>query len=107
MSSTVWRAKGASLRRISQSAGPRSKYARRSACCSASSPVSSRSSGGPSGGSVEWDSELIHLPVERRQRETERLCRLTLVVAETPQQGLDVDLLVGPEGVAQVIGHRR
>src|SRR5262249_61982798 len=84
MPSTVRSAKGASPRSVSPSSGRRSKYASRSACCAASSPVSSRRSW-PGGGSVERDPELIHLPVERRQREAERLRRLTLVVAEPPQ----------------------
>src|SRR5262245_51225722 len=106
MSSTVRSAKGASARSVSQSSGRSSKYASRSACCLASSPVSSRRSG-PGGGSVERDTELIHLPVERRQREAERLGRLALVVAETPQQRFDVNLLVRPERVAQVVGYRR
>src|SRR5262252_8096551 len=106
MSSTVRSAKGASPRSVSQSSGRRSKYASRSACCLASSPVSSRRSS-PGGGSVERDPELIHLPVERRQREAERLRRLTLVVAEPPQERLDVDLLVRPERVAQIVGYRR
>src|SRR5215475_14544656 len=98
MSSTVRSAKGASPRSVSPSSGRRSKYASRSACCSASSPVSSRRSC-PGGGSVERDPELIHLPVHRRQREAERLGRLPLVVAQTPEQRLDVDLLVRPERV--------
>src|SRR5262249_54327615 len=105
MPSTVRSAKGASPRSVSPSSGRRSKYASRSACCAASSPVSSRRSW-PGGGSVERDPELIHLPVERRQREAERLGRLALVVGETPEQGLDVNLLVGPERVAQIVRHR-
>src|SRR5581483_11555558 len=97
----------ASAARRSSSRAAISKNARRSAMASASSARRSLESRPafrdepPS--SAKVDAQLLDLAVQRRQGKAEPAGGLSLVVAGARQDRLDVDLLVRPERLAQVV----
>src|SRR5688572_8136810 len=107
MPSTVRSATGRQAARSRTSASPSSKNESCSSRCAWSSPISSRSGPGSAGRSSELDAELIQLPVEGREGEAEHFGGLALVVAGASQHRLDVDPLVGAEGIAKLVAHGR